>query len=677
MGYPALVVLLGLVSFVVANAQQTDEDRQFLEDSLKDHAGRIGRLAAEHQAARKRFESVATAIGHLWAERRAVATTIARSQDGRTGNEEIRSRLRNRAREAQRAAANAAAAANSAALRVSQGFRDADSRLAGCASAQDAAAIDALLGAAVQGVGDMERSLEQARTEAAVLTTLGAEHARLVDVVTTLRGEYIAAWKRWEILVSSMESAIRDFSTALSNVREVELRLKSQHRESSDRREFFARAFPESGPRWDVLLAKIPAEQSEPLARRLADSERDAAKLRQEYNDFTASAGFDLDRPWAAPGVESSIEAAEAEMNAARLAFMSLGKLRAGAAECRRRAGAQSLELLGERPDGLAPRPRVGLKISGKAEVNPGQLIRFVALDESGEPYASGVEWNSTVEDVVVIDRATGSATGFKPGKSVVIAKVEGMTAFFAVTVTPAPGQDGAAPASGEGFADLGGSVRQVEDPAAATPPPAQPDSEDVQRRMVSEAAQHQAALAEQRRAAAEEARINELRRSRDAEQQRAAGQLWGAMAGMNQAMEDIKNRGRRGGGTPAPTPTPQGNFPGNLPIPVTPDLRDSGPQGAGGGGQTTPMRPGISTTPGATPSQQRGCSAELARYEGWVAIEEWDGLKRKWSAPSGRPSVLAIREIPCSTATTYRSAYKFRCPQTGEIRCSSPSARP
>jgi len=74
-----------------------------------------------------------------------------------------------------------------------------------------------------------------------------------------------------------------------------------------------------------------------------------------------------------------------------------------------------------------------GLFISGPARMVLGSGAGFQAADGGGRPYA-GVEWASSVEDVVTID-GSGSAVANKVGTATVIAHKDGMTAFFDVEV--------------------------------------------------------------------------------------------------------------------------------------------------------------------------------------------------------------------------------------------------
>ncbi|MDZ7640263.1 MAG: hypothetical protein U5J83_18750 [Bryobacterales bacterium] len=79
--------------------------------------------------------------------------------------------------------------------------------------------------------------------------------------------------------------------------------------------------------------------------------------------------------------------------------------------------------------------PENGLQILGLNRMTPGQHDRFTAADGFEQPYNGPVEWNSSVEDVVVIDRRTGDAVAFKPGKTVIIARRGDSSAYFNVTV--------------------------------------------------------------------------------------------------------------------------------------------------------------------------------------------------------------------------------------------------
>jgi hypothetical protein len=76
-----------------------------------------------------------------------------------------------------------------------------------------------------------------------------------------------------------------------------------------------------------------------------------------------------------------------------------------------------------------------GLKIIGPNQIISGQSAHYLAMDGLGKTqYKSGVTWNSSVEDVLVIG-AAGNGYGFKPGRTVIIAKHQGNTAYYDVTV--------------------------------------------------------------------------------------------------------------------------------------------------------------------------------------------------------------------------------------------------
>jgi hypothetical protein len=66
-----------------------------------------------------------------------------------------------------------------------------------------------------------------------------------------------------------------------------------------------------------------------------------------------------------------------------------------------------------------------GLFIKGPNRLHSGEGTTFKATDGAGKEYRKGITWNSSVEDVVVIDRQTGQATAFKAGMSTVIARLE------------------------------------------------------------------------------------------------------------------------------------------------------------------------------------------------------------------------------------------------------------
>ena len=75
-----------------------------------------------------------------------------------------------------------------------------------------------------------------------------------------------------------------------------------------------------------------------------------------------------------------------------------------------------------------------GLFISGKSRLRSGEGATFTARDGAGQPYPSGVIWNSSVEDVFVMG-ADGSGVAFKAGTSTIIAHKDDMVAYFDVTV--------------------------------------------------------------------------------------------------------------------------------------------------------------------------------------------------------------------------------------------------
>ena len=74
-----------------------------------------------------------------------------------------------------------------------------------------------------------------------------------------------------------------------------------------------------------------------------------------------------------------------------------------------------------------------GLFISGPARMVLGSGAVFQAADGGGKPYA-GVEWASSVEDVVTIGGG-GSAVANKVGSATIIAHKDDMTAFFDVAI--------------------------------------------------------------------------------------------------------------------------------------------------------------------------------------------------------------------------------------------------
>jgi hypothetical protein len=82
-----------------------------------------------------------------------------------------------------------------------------------------------------------------------------------------------------------------------------------------------------------------------------------------------------------------------------------------------------------------------GLFIQGPGVLLSGDGATYQAVDGAGMIYSTGITWNSSVEDVVILDGATGSAKAFKAGKSTLIAHREYLgsqnpsTAFFDVTV--------------------------------------------------------------------------------------------------------------------------------------------------------------------------------------------------------------------------------------------------
>jgi hypothetical protein len=188
----------------------------------------------------------------------------------------------------------------------------------------------------------------------------------------------------------------------------------------------------------------------------------------------------------------SVVAQAETEVNHLKLLMVGENRLRAVAADC---GQAKPLTLLGESfgagpaqpatppapvvpaaPPTVAatpPLPDNGLQILGLNRMVPGQHDRFTAADGFEQPYPGPVEWNSSVEDVVVVDRQTGDAVAFKPGKTVIIARRGDRAAYFNVTVDAVVGNFlGLTLAEAQAMASQAGLAVQ---PAASAGPPASP----------------------------------------------------------------------------------------------------------------------------------------------------------------------------------------------------------
>jgi hypothetical protein len=321
-------------------------------------------------------------------------------------------------------------------------------------------------------------------------------------------------------------------------------------------------------------------------------------------------------------------------------------------------------------PPAANPEIENGLLVLGLNRMVPGQFERFTAADGFERPYVGPVEWNSSVEDVVTIDRRTGEAVAFKPGKTVIIARKGDMVAYFAVAVEEPPSNPTAGDAAQGGFENLGGETNEIVEPPVAPAPPSDPLRDFFQGTPPEQAGPAPVSpppdtvdpWARQR---AEEQAREECRRQ---EQGEAMMNLMGIMSGASQRMNDIKNQRSQspegGGYTP---PQPRTTWPTGPAVPIYQPPGGSPGSTAPPAGGTSQSTPGVHT---GQPSQSAG--SDCGRFpENWSYSRAWERMNRQMVPSRGRPSMLGNwAEVPCVLNTAYSDIVELTCRSTGEKRC-------
>ncbi len=657
-----------------ASASPPNEEAGNLEEQLRSFRARVQQLTSSELALLVKSVRCLNAIDSSY---RKFTAAESQSKAQIAGITNRRNDLEQFARAA--AAAGQSVRANSA--QAADRARDAANLFEGaqaiagrCVTQADASALTARLdsaraafGAAITGMGEARRSFALYKESVngydiwlpeyeLALRQFTEEKQRAASRVQDLSGavdDYLGLAGEDEELDQVGATLIADLEAAFNYYTKIEPGPASEFNSMRDQvREMYRDA-----------NSAVAEENDNVLKGRAVD-----ARIRLQALDLPMSItrGVNTPRP-AAADLQAIVDQAEAEVDYVKLLMADESRLRQLAAACGQpqplnplnvpagaspASGPAAPDPPNPPPTPAAPEVENGLLVLGLNRMAPGQFEQFTAADGFERPYAGPVEWNSSVEDVVTIDRRTGEAVAFQPGRTVIIARKGDLAAYFAVTVEapPAPSAGDAAPG---GFESLGSETREVVEPPAPAPirdffeapPPEQPGTESM--------AQPPPAIDPFEQQRAEEQAREERRR----QQGEAMMNLMGVMSGASQRMNDIKNqrRGSSGGGyTP---PQPQATWPTGPPVPIY--------QPPGG---APPAAPGVHTGQPDQPASS-GCGQFPAN---WQYDNAWERTGGQMVRPVGRVSVLAWpkQEVRCAPNPAYSLIIELVCRSTGERRC-------
>lgn len=367
---------------------------------------------------------------------------------------------------------------------------EAERSAAHCSSQADADLIRARYEDAKRLAARMVRDVELIEQEAVarnkLLELLKQEDPKDAAIVTrekaVLKGEALERDRK--TVAQTTDSLWASFEA----LEQIETEAGNLLAEIRDSRDYYVTMFSDSAPRWKEL--------TEPLMTDLVFQapEREHARLGWEEPARTARRNLDellaMQLTTCTPDDRTprSVDEAVAARDLALLRLGAAEHVLATANDCGRQPAVPpvppsatqpspapvgpSVQLLPTTGTATAPALAGGLRIQGPATMTDGQRIVFVGTDGAGTPYPSGVTWNTSASDVLLIG-ADGGAVAEKPGTATVIAHHGDKTAFLDVQVLPAEASTEAAAgfsSAGGGAVGAGSSSTSGEQAAGAAP---------------------------------------------------------------------------------------------------------------------------------------------------------------------------------------------------------------
>lgn len=320
---------------------------------------------------------------------------------------------------------------------------------ANCADAADAEAVEGRLRDAVQAAALVELDLAQLRR----FRDLTGHFLRLyltplAEQYEVLRTEVHSGVARVSAAHSELLRLIDDIREGLPGRTELKKRLERLRGNVAEAAEYYVKQFPDSADRWDALQRRLDPDRFPDDTAAMMQRVRHIQVNQGQYATWLGAAndpGYPTSIPF--PSCDSSARLAallarvEGEAHFARLHLSTREQLLERARACRQGQAEAPTPSPDQPPDSPVP-PLVltgGIFIQGPTRLAPGQAAVYRAVDGSGNPYTSGVEWNALGGDIVILS-AGGQARAHRTGNAVVMAFHPdlGRTAFLDVTVEEA-----------------------------------------------------------------------------------------------------------------------------------------------------------------------------------------------------------------------------------------------
>jgi hypothetical protein len=344
----------------------------------------------------------------------------------------------------------------------------AEQTAANCRTQADADLIRARYEEAKQHGAQMVRDVEHILVEAGERTRLLDLVKKLdpTDVAISTREKAVADLKRVEQDRKTVERTAADLQDSRTKLVNIEKEAKDLLARVRRHRDDYVPLFPQSADRWQALIDPLVTDLA------LTAPERDQASLgweeaaREARRNLDELLDLELSTCKADERTPRMVDEAVAARDLALLKLAAAEHVLAAANNCGRQPAAPpapqptptpvgpSIQLLPATTTATGTALAGGLRITGPASMTDGQRAVFVGTDGAGTPYPSGVTWNTSAEDVLLIG-ADGGAVAEKPGHATVIAHHGDKTAFFDVQVLPDEASTGAA----AGFSSAGGGA--------------------------------------------------------------------------------------------------------------------------------------------------------------------------------------------------------------------------